>query len=402
MIKITGQYSSAVCYTDSMEEPSKEQILRMCNQKIYAGQKIRIMPDVHAGKGCTIGTTMSINGRVTPDLVGVDIGCGMETVRFAEKEVDFEALDNLIRKKIPYGMNIRKSVHPFCSGIALGKLRCLHAVNVNRAELSLGTLGGGNHFIEIDRDSNGFLYLVIHSGSRYLGKQTAEYYQELGWRKMIEKMERKRMELVDGMKNRGEFSRISEELSCFDRRESLSQSDREFAYVEGPDFDDYIHDMRIVQQYAAMNRAAMASVIIEGLGLHETDRFTTIHNYIDTEKMILRKGAVSARKGERLLIPISMSDGAYICIGKGNPEWNCSAPHGAGRLMSRNAARRNCSMEEFTRRMSGIYTTCVSESTIDESPMAYKNPVDILSQINNDTAEVIEKLTPVFSFKAPS
>ncbi len=401
MIKITGQYSSAVCYTDSMEEPSKEQILRMCNQKIYAGQKIRIMPDVHAGKGCTIGTTMSINGRVTPDLVGVDIGCGMETVRFAEKEVDFEALDNLIRKKIPYGMNIRKSVHPFCSGIALGKLRCLHAVNVNRAELSLGTLGGGNHFIEIDRDSNGFLYLVIHSGSRYLGKQTAEYYQELGWRKMIEKRERKRMELVDGMKNRGEFSRISEELSCFDRRESLSQSDREFAYVEGSDFDDYIHDMRIVQQYAAMNRAAMASVIIEGLGLHETDRFTTIHNYIDTEKMILRKGSVSARKGERLLIPISMSDGAYICIGKGNPEWNCSAPHGAGRLMSRNAARRNCSMEEFTRRMSGIYTTCVSESTIDESPMAYKNPVDILSQIN-DTAEVIEKLTPVFSFKSPS
>lgn len=401
MIKITGQYSSAVCYTDSMEEPSKEQILRMCNQKIYAGQKIRIMPDVHAGKGCTIGTTMSINGRVTPDLVGVDIGCGMETVRFAEKEVDFEALDNLIRKKIPYGMNIRKSVHPFCSGIALGKLRCLHAVNVNRAELSLGTLGGGNHFIEIDRDSNGFLYLVIHSGSRYLGKQTAEYYQELGWRKMIEKRERKRKELVDGMKNRGEFSRISEELSCFDRRESLSQSDREFAYVEGSDFDDYIHDMRIVQQYAAMNRAAMASVIIEGLGLHETDRFTTIHNYIDTEKMILRKGAVSARKGERLLIPISMSDGAYICIGKGNPEWNCSAPHGAGRLMSRNAARRNCSMEEFTRRMSGIYTTCVSESTIDESPMAYKNPVDILSQIN-DTAEVIEKLTLVFSFKAPS
>lgn len=325
----------------------------------------------------------------------------METVRFADKEVDFEALDNLIRKKIPYGMNIRKSVHPFCSGIALGKLRCLHAVNVNRAELSLGTLGGGNHFIEIDRDSNGFLYLVIHSGSRYLGKQTAEYYQELGWRKMIEKRERKRMELVDGMKNRGEFSRISEELSCFDRRESLSQSDREFAYVEGSDFDDYIHDMRIVQQYAAMNRAAMASEIIEGLGLHETDRFTTIHNYIDTEKMILRKGAVSARKGERLLIPISMSDGAYICIGKGNPEWNCSAPHGAGRLMSRNAARRNCSMEEFTRRMSGIYTTCVSESTIDESPMAYKNPVDILSQIN-ETAEVVEKLTPVFSFKAPS
>lgn len=401
MIKITGQYSSAVCYTDSMEEPSKEQILRMCNQKIYAGQKIRIMPDVHAGKGCTIGTTMSINGRVTPNLVGVDIGCGMETVRFAEKEVDFEALDNLIRKKISYGMNIRKSVHPFCSGIALGTLRCLHAVNVNRAELSLGTLGGGNHFIEIDRDSNGFLYLVIHSGSRYLGKQTAEYYQELGWRKMIEKRERKRMELVDGMKNRGEFSRISEELSCFDRRESLSQSDREFAYVEGSDFDDYIHDMRIVQQYAAMNRAAMASVIIEGLGLHETDRFTTIHNYIDTEKMILRKGAVSARKGERLLIPISMSDGAYICIGKGNPEWNCSAPHGAGRLMSRNAARRNCNIEEFTRRMSGIYTTCVSESTIDESPMAYKNPVDILSQIN-DTAEVVEKLTPVFSFKAPS
>ena len=400
MIEIRGNYNTAICYTDKLEEAAEQQIRDMCDQRLFAGSKIRIMPDVHAGAGCTIGTTMTITDKAVPSLVGVDIGCGMETVKIAEKVIDFEKLDQVIRTQVPAGENIRKETHPLMSRMDLTELRCLSSVNEERALLSLGTLGGGNHFIEVDRDEEGYLYLVVHSGSRHLGAQTASYYRKLGWKTMSNLSSEARRELIERYKEEGRQQEIEQGLR--DLKDSfVSPTDipEKFAYVEGQNLEDYIHDMRIVQQFAALNRKAITQTILEGMHLTETDRFTTIHNYIDTEKRILRKGSVSAEKGERLLIPINMRDGALICIGKGNPEWNCSAPHGAGRILSRTAAQNTLTVEEFRQEMEGIYTTCVAESTLDESPMAYKGLDEILSQIG-PTAEVVSRIRPVYNFKA--
>ena len=404
MIEIQGKYNTAVCYCTELEETAREQIQNMCDQRIFAGSKIRIMPDVHAGSGCTIGTTMTIAERVSPGLVGVDIGCGMETVVLEEKEIDFDLLDRVIRTQVPSGQSIRQTPHALCAEIDLSELRCFSAVQEDRALQSLGTLGGGNHFIEVDRDEEGRLYLVIHSGSRALGAQTANYYRKLGWAEMTglpEELRREqRFALIDSYKAEGRAAEIEQGLRELESRMHFETDVPEyFAYVEGESLEDYLHDMRIVQHFATLNRQAMTRTILEGMGLTEADRFTTIHNYIDTEHRILRKGAISARKGERILIPINMRDGALLCIGKGNPEWNCSAPHGAGRLFSRTAAREQLSVEEFRQQMEGIYTTCVAEGTLDESPMAYKGLDAILSQIG-PTAEVIRQIKPVYNYKA--
>ncbi len=399
MIEIRGRYNTAVCYTDTLEETARQQIQEMCDQRLFAGSKIRIMPDVHAGTGCTIGTTMTVTDQAAPNLVGVDIGCGMETVKLADREIDFEKLDRVIRAQVPSGENIRNTPHPLTDQIDLNQLRCRSAIHMERAVLSLGTLGGGNHFIEIDRDEEGDLYLIVHSGSRYLGVQTASFYRKLGWGDMNRLSDEARRGLIERFKAEGRTREIEKGLKELEERFIASDVPEKFAYVEGQYLRDYIHDMRIVQRYAALNRRAMIQTMIEQMGLTETDRFTTIHNYIDTENMILRKGAVSARKGERLLIPINMRDGALICIGKGNPEWNCSAPHGAGRLLSRTAAQNTLTVEEFRREMSGIYTTCVAQSTLDESPMAYKGLDEILAQIG-PTAEVVKQIRPVYNFKA--
>ena len=399
MIEIRGRYNKAVCYTDTLEETARQQIQEMCDQRLFAGSKIRIMPDVHAGTGCTIGTTMTVTDQAAPNLVGVDIGCGMETVKLADREIDFEKLDQVIRAQVPSGENIRNTPHPLTDQIDLNQLRCRSAIHMERAVLSLGTLGGGNHFIEIDRDEEGNLYLIVHSGSRYLGVQTASFYRKLGWGAMNRLSDEARRGLIERFKAEGRTREIEKGLKELEERFIVSDVPEKFAYVEGQNLQDYIHDMRIVQQYAALNRQAMIQTMIEQMGLTETDRFTTIHNYIDTENMILRKGAVSARKGERLLIPINMRDGALICIGKGNPEWNCSAPHGAGRLLSRTAAQNTLTVEEFRREMSGIYTTCVAQGTLDESPMAYKGLDEILAQIG-PTAEVVKQIRPVYNFKA--
>ena len=400
MIEIRGKYNTAVCYTDILEEVARQQLQDMCNQRLFAGSKIRIMPDVHAGTGCTIGTTMTITDKAAPNLVGVDIGCGMETVKPAEKEIDFAKLDQVIRSQVPSGESVRKTPHPLASQIDLNELRCFTVVNAERAVLSLGTLGGGNHFIEIDRDEDGFLYLVVHSGSRYLGVQTATFYRKLGWKTMNSLSIETRRELIERYKAEGRQQEIEKGLQDLETS-FLAPADipEKFAYVEGENLKDYIHDMRIVQWYAALNRQAMTQTILEGMGLTETERFTTIHNYIDTENMILRKGSVSAQKGERLLIPINMRDGALICVGKGNPEWNCSAPHGAGRILSRTAAQNTLTVEEFRLEMEGIYTTCVAKSTLDESPMAYKGLDEILSQIG-PTVEVVKQIRPVYNYKA--
>ena len=400
MIEIHGKYNTAVCFTDILEEAARQQIQDMCDQPLFSESQIRIMPDVHAGAGCTIGTTMTIADRAFPSLVGVDIGCGMETVTLKEKSLDFDRLDHVIRTSVPAGMNVRETPHPLTEQIDLSELRCAGAVDRKRALLSLGTLGGGNHFIEVDRDEEGFLYLVVHSGSRQLGGQTAQYYRRLGWKNMHRVSEEARHELIEQYKAEGRTNEIPIGLRKLEEQLKASLDISEmFAFVEGQSMEDYLHDMKLIQQFAALNRQAITQTIIEGLGLTELDRFTTIHNYIDTGHRILRKGSVSAQKGERLLIPINMRDGALICIGKGNPEWNCSAPHGAGRILSRAAAKSTLTVEEFRQEMKGVYTTCVAQSTLDESPMAYKGLDEILSQIG-PTVEVVKQIKPVYNFKA--
>ncbi|MBQ7873983.1 MAG: RtcB family protein [Oscillospiraceae bacterium] len=400
MIEIYGKYNKALCYTPELEKAAEGQIKAVCDREEFADCKIRIMPDVHAGLGCTIGTTMTITDKVVPGMVGVDIGCGMETVRIAEKEIDFEKLDALIRSEIPSGMDIREEPHPFIDEIDLEKLRCAKFVKLERARKSIGTLGGGNHFIEIDKSENGDLFIVVHSGSRHIGNEVAKYYQEEGYKALCGNADFQIAETIERLKEEGRFSEIQKAVEKLKaQKQTINSIPKDLAYVSGGLFDDYIHDMKIIQKFAMLNRKAMTEVIINGMGLTETERFTTVHNYIDTDSMILRKGSVSARLGEKLLIPINMRDGSLVCIGKGNPDWNFSAPHGAGRLMSRSEAFKSLSLDDYKKEMEGIFTTCVGNATLDEAPMAYKNIDEIIEQIE-PTAKIIERIKPVYNFKA--
>lgn len=396
MIEIQGIYNTARCFVDEIEQTAAGQIKAVCDVEQFADCKIRIMPDVHAGAGCTIGTTMTIRDKVVPGMVGVDIGCGMETVKITETEIDFEKLDSIAKNDIPSGTAIRATPHEYFNRIDLSGLRCGPYVNLMRASCSIGTLGGGNHFIEVDRDEDGALYLIIHSGSRHLGKETAEYYGSEGFKALFGNA---RFEIDAKIKELKESGKTEEIQKTITEMRKQCAIPKELAYVEGQLFEDYIHDMKLVQRFAVLNRQAMVDIIMNGMGWHEADRFSTIHNYIDTDNMILRKGAVSAQKGEKLLIPLNMRDGSLICIGKGNEDWNCSAPHGAGRLMSRNNARANLDVEEYARQMDGIYTTCVGDGTLDEAPMAYKDG-SMIKRLISPTADIIHHLKPVYNFKA--
>ncbi len=398
MVEISGKYNRAICYCEELEEQAREQILSVCNQEAFSGSKIRIMPDVHAGKGCTIGTTMTVTDKIVPGMVGVDIGCGMETVKIAEKEIDFAKLDALIHREIPSGRNVREIPHELNAGIDLYALRCADSVNLERARKSIGTLGGGNHFIEVDRGGDKNLYLVVHSGSRHLGCEVAEYYQKQAKQALWGGAHHQIAELIEKLKSEGRFREIESSVKELKKEHKIGMPE-ELVYVEGRLFDDYLHDMRIIQKFAVLNRRAMTDVIISGMGFTRVEEFTTIHNYIDMEKMILRKGSVSAKAGEKLLIPINMRDGSLICIGKGNEEWNYSAPHGAGRLISRKKAFNTLSMEQYREQMEGIYTTCVVPDTLDESPMAYKSMEEIIAQIE-PTVRIVERVKPVYNFKA--
>lgn len=398
MIEIKGLHNTAICYTDALEEESRMQIAKFCDREEFKDCRVRIMPDVHAGKGCTIGTTMTLTDKVVPNMVGVDIGCGMETVKIAERDVDFARLDRIIRGNIPSGFNVRKFPHRYNDEIDLNKLRCIEHIDKTRAVHSLGSLGGGNHFIEMDRDDEGNLYLVIHSGSRHLGVEVAEYYQEAGFKMMRGGFSTQIDELIEAFKAEGRETEIEGAIKAIKAKLAKARKEQEFAYVEGELFEDYIHDMKIVQQFATLNRKAMCDVIFRGMGFCEVERFTTIHNYIDTEEMILRKGAVSAKKGERLLIPINMRDGSIICTGKGNEEWNCSAPHGAGRIMSRKTAFKALNMDEYIEQMKNVFSTSVVPDTLDESPMAYKSMENIISQIG-PTCTIEKVIKPVYNFK---
>ena len=398
MIEVVGAFNTAVCYTGELEEAAAGQIKAVCDQPAFADCKIRIMPDGHAGMGCTIGTSMTISDKIVPGIVGVDIGCGMETVRIAEKEIDFAKLDALIHTKIPCGREIRNVPHALNSQIDLSQLRCSSYVNLSRAQRSIGTLGGGNHFIEVDRSEKGDLFIVVHSGSRHIGNEVAKYYQDEG-RKAFWGGARHQVDAtVAQLKAEGRFQEIQPTINRL-RKEHEIALPKDLAYVEGRLFDDYIHDMKIIQLFATLNRKAMMDVILSGIELTPVEQFTTIHNYIDTDNMILRKGAVAAYAGQKLLIPINMRDGSLICIGKGNPSWNCSAPHGAGRLMSRKEAFRRLSIEEYRKEMEGIYTTCVDRTTLDEAPMAYKGIDEIIAHIG-PTVDIVERILPVYNFKA--
>lgn len=398
MLEVTGKHNQAKIFTDVIDQASIAQVIELCNQEFAAGSRIRLMPDIHAGAGCTIGTTMTITDKVVPNLVGVDIGCGMETIRVREGHMELQKLDKLIYEKIPSGFDIRAKAHRYLDQIDLEELCCFRRIQMLRAEKSIGTLGGGNHFIEVDRDEEGQLYVVIHSGSRRLGLEVAKYYQEEGYKALNRTDDGSLQELVAELKVAGRQKEIQKELK---RLKNLKRTavPRQLAYVEGTLFEQYIHDMKLVQRFAELNRQAMIDEIVKGMKLHVEEQFTTIHNYIDTDAMILRKGAVSAKAGERLLIPINMRDGSLLCVGKGNEDWNCSAPHGAGRLMSRAEAKQSFTVSEFKKQMVDVYTTSVSKATLDECPMAYKGMEDILDNIG-PTAEVVKIIKPIYNFKA--
>ena len=396
---IRGKINSAVCYASVIEDEAVEQIRRMCDHDLTAGSRIRIMPDVHAGKGCTIGTTMTVTDRIVPNIVGVDIGCGMYTVNLGKADLDFEKLDAAAHR-VPSGMQVWDRVQ---ESFDLGELRCSALLkNTDRLRLSLGTLGGGNHFIEADVSGDGTKYLVIHSGSRNLGKQVAEIYQREAIRQCRGKEDhfQKRMRLITELREQGRSREISGALRELEREAGTNQSiPEDLCYLRGTAFRDYLHDVEICQRFARRNREIMAAVILDYAGLRSQDAFHTVHNYIDTGEMILRKGAIAAHEGERVLIPVNMRDGSILATGRGNPEWNFSAPHGAGRIMSRTSAKKKLSLEEYRKAMAGVYSTSVNEDTLDEAPMAYKSLRDITGNAT-ETIDIIEVLRPVYNFKA--
>lgn len=394
MIILEGKNNNAKVYTDNIENEAISQIVELCNQEFCKDSNIRIMPDVHSGAGCTIGTTMTIKDKVVPNLVGVDIGCGMETVKIREKEIDFKKLDDIIRGYIPSGFNIRNTEHRYCKMIDLNNLKYHKSINIKRAMLSIGTLGGGNHFIEMNKDGIGNVYIVVHSGSRNLGKQVAELYQDIAYKKLIDTRSEKD-NIIEKLKKEGREKDIQTEL----KKIVIPKIRKELAYLQGEDFNDYINDIKIVQKFADLNRKAIIDEIVSRMGFTIEEQFTTVHNYIDTESMILRKGAISAKLNEKVLIPMNMRDGSLICIGKGNEDWNYSAPHGAGRIMSRSKAKEMVSIEEYKESMKGIWSTSVRESTIDESPMAYKPMEEIIRNVK-DTVDIIDVIKPLYNFKA--
>ena len=397
---IKGKIGEAVSYASIIEDEAREQIRRMCDYELSRGSKIRIMPDVHAGAGCTIGTTMTITDKVCANLVGVDIGCGMLTSKLKDKIIDFPTLDEACHY-IPSGFNVWDGRQ---KRFDLTRLKCFRNLrDTKRLERSLGTLGGGNHFVELDKSSSGEYYLIIHSGSRNLGKQVAEYYQNLAMElhQGKEKYLKTREELIRTYKEQGRRQEIQGALKELTWQKHKSDIPDDLAYLYGEYMNDYLHDIVICQEFADESRKLMAEIIVKHCRYTVEEQFSTIHNYINVDEMILRKGAISARKGEKILIPMNMRDGCIIGIGKGVEEWNYSAPHGAGRIMSRKAAREKLSMDEYKKTMenNGIYTTSVNEDTLDEAPMAYKSIDNILEDIK-ETVDILSVIKPAYNFKA--
>ena len=397
---IQGKIGSAVSFAKVIEDEAREQIQKMCDYEFTRNSKIRIMPDVHAGKGCTIGTTMTVTDKVVPNIVGVDIGCGMFTVELETDSIDFEKFDEAAHF-VPSGKNVWAGRQ---AKFNLQELFCYRYLNDSRRiERSIGTLGGGNHFIEIDKSSDGKFFLVIHSGSRNLGKQVAELYQKLAVDLAIgkEKMFNQQEKIIREYKAAGRRKEIEAAIKELHRQFKVKKSEvpHDLCWLYGKYLQDYLHDVKICQDFAKLNREKMAKILLERVGISAGKSFHTIHNYIDVEEMILRKGAIAAHKGEKVLIPINMRDGSVLAVGRGNEDWNFSAPHGAGRIMSRSQAKENLNLAEYKNSMAGIYTTSVNEFTLDEAPQAYKSLEDIIDVIK-DSVDVLEIMKPVYNFKA--
>lgn len=391
-------------FTENIEPEALNQIYTLIKQPAFSDCKVRIMPDVHTGTGCVIGFTADLGDKVIPNIVGVDIGCGMLTTEIPDVgEIDFQLLDIVIRGNVPAGINVRDEIVNFTE---LEELYCFSQLkNVERIRKSLGTLGGGNHFIEVDVDLNGKNYLVIHTGSRNLGKQVAEIYQNIAIEDMqgTDELEDKIQKLIKDYKRSGRHKDIQRGIEELKRKWNPQKLNipKELCYLTGEHRERYLHDMKICQEFARINRRCIQLAIFYNMGwtLQRNTWFDTIHNYIDHDTNIVRKGAISAKHGEKVLIPMNMRDGCIIAIGKGNEDWNCSAPHGAGRIMSRSKAKENISLEEFQKSMNGIFTTSVQKSTIDESPMAYKSAQEIINNIK-DTVDIVDIIKPAYNFKA--
>jgi RNA-splicing ligase RtcB len=408
MIIITGKYSNAIVYTHNIEEESIFQLTELCNQEFTKGSKIRIMPDVHFGKGCSIGTSMTIQDKIVANLVGVDIGCGMLTVELGSINLDLPTIDNCIRNNIPHGFNINKEPKTNFKD-KIESLKCFRNIPKSAKEYNraLGSLGGGNHFLEINIDNDNNKYLVIHSGSRNLGNQIARYYQDkaIDYHSGLDyDYEAKRETMINTYKEQGKRKEIQKALETL-KKEYIRKEckmPKDLCYLEGSLKNEYLYDMGIAQEYANKNREIIALRIIREcleLDFDKLNKFQTIHNYIDLNNNILRKGAISAQKDEKVLIPINMRDGSIIAIGRGNPEWNYSAPHGAGRIMSRSKAKETFLLEDYQETMKDIYTTSVNRSTLDECPMAYKPIEEIIENIK-DTVEIVNIIKPIYNFKS--
>lgn len=395
MFELRGKYNTAKVFTDNCDNETISQLTTLLNQEFCKDSQIRIMPDCHAGKGCVIGTTMTLSDKVVVNLVGVDISCGMLCIQLEETKFDPQKLDQIIQNYVPSGCNVHDEEHPeLCRDVE----NLIAPVNKSLAYRSIGSLGGGNHFLEVDKDKNGRLYLVIHSGSRHLGLEVANHYQELAYKNHTGLSKDEREALIESLKRDGRAKEIQKTIEEMKNKYHV-EIPKDLYYIQGSDMANYIHDMKIMNKFATANRHRMADIIISRMGWHVTDQFTTTHNYVDTDNMILRKGSISAQKNEKVIIPMNMRDGSLICIGKGNPDWNYSAPHGAGRIISRSQAKDLVDMQEFEESMNGIYSSSVCTSTIDEAPMVYKPMTEIMENIK-DTVDIIDVIRPVYNFKA--
>ena len=391
---IKGKYNEAKIFADNIEPELIQQVEKILNNEISKNQKIRIMPDCHVGNGICIGFTTTITDKIVPFFVGSDIGCGVIVQKLENKTVNLEKLDNIMHNIVPSGFNINHKLHRFANQIDLTKLKCYQYLkDPYKLLLGIGSLGSGNHYCELNRDDEENVYLVIHTGSRNLGKQIAKYYQNEAY-KSLSDVRSKKKELIAKLKAEGRTKDINVELAKI----KPVEVEKALAYCEGKLMEDYLYDMRIAQEYARLNRKAIADTIQCGMKWNILEEFETVHNYIDLDAMILRKGAVSAKKGEMLIIPISPAYGSLICIGKGNEDWNYSAPHGGGRAMSRKVAKEKFTTADFKKAMEGIYTTTISLDTVDECPMAYKDPNEIIKNIKN-TVDIIKRIVPIYNFK---
>lgn len=390
MYDIKGKFGVAHVFANTIDDDCISQIYSIMNSPTVKNSHVSIMPDTHSGKGIVVGFTQDIVNRLNPSFVGVDVGCGMLVLKVSKEfHMDLPKLDKIMHQKIPSGLKHCDKVSPFAKNINLKEL--IADVNHNKEILGLSSLGGGNHFAEVDKDQNGDYYIVIHSGSRHLGVAVCEYWERVA-NNFHKKLAVKKSELINAKDEKG-LAKLPEVVTSYG-----------LSYLMGDDLKGYLHDMKITQEFARLNREAMLDVICTEMGIKKRyilDKFCTIHNYIDLDRMILRKGAISLEKDERAIIPISMAYGSLIVTGKGNPDWNYSGPHGAGRLLSRSDAKNSISMAEYKKSMEGIYTTSVNSSTIDESPMAYKNPDEIIKAID-ETAEIIDIIKPIYNFKSGS